>query len=108
MIEVHPTISIRRQCQLLGVSRASYYREPARESPFNLQLMRLIDEQYTKTPFYGYPKMTIHLRELGYQVNKKRVARLMQLMGLPSGSTPPAYQSSPSGASRLSLFVTRS
>jgi putative transposase len=82
MIEVHPTISIRRQCQLLGVSRASYYRGPARESPFNLQLMRLIDEQYTKTPFYGYPKMTIHLRELGYHVNEKRVARLMQVMGL--------------------------
>jgi putative transposase len=44
--------------------------------------MRLIDEQYTKTPFYGYPKMTIHLRELGYHVNEKRVARLMQVMGL--------------------------
>ncbi len=78
----HPTISIRRQCQLLGLSRASFYREPAQETALNLQLMRLIDEQYTKTPFYGYPKMTVRLRELGYPVNEKRVARLMHLMGL--------------------------
>ena len=83
MIEpLHSTISIRRQCQLLGLSRASYYRQPARESSFNLQLMRLIDEQYTKTPCYGYPKMTFHLRALGYPVNEKRVARLMRVMGL--------------------------
>ncbi len=83
MIELqHPTISIRRQCQLLGLSRASFYREPAQETALNLQLMRLIDEQYTKTPFYGYPKMTVRLRELGYPVNEKRVARLMHLMGL--------------------------
>jgi putative transposase len=83
MIEpTHPTLSIRRQCQLLGLSRASFYRQPARESPLNLQLMRLIDEQYTKTPFYGYPKMTIYLREQGYHVNEKRVARLMRVMGL--------------------------
>ncbi len=78
----HPTISIRRQCQLLGLSRASFYREPAQETAFNLHLMRLIDEQYTKTPFYGYPKMTVHLRALGFPVNEKRVARLMQRMGL--------------------------
>src|SRR4028118_2254274 len=83
MIEArHPALSIRRQCQLLGLNRASFYRAPAQESPFNLQLMRLIDAQYTKTPFYGYPKMTAHVRNLGYQVNEKRVARLMQVMGL--------------------------
>lgn len=66
MIEpTHPTLSMRRQCQLLGLNRASLYRAPAQESPFNLRLMRLIDEQYTKTPFYGYPKMTFHVRALG-------------------------------------------
>ena len=44
--------------------------------------MRLIDEHYLKSPFYGYPKMTVFLREAGYQVNEKRVYRLMRLMGL--------------------------
>jgi putative transposase len=75
-------ISIRRQGELIGLSRASYYYQPAQESELNLQLMRLIDEQYLKTPFYGWPRMTIHLQQLGYQVNSKRVRRLMQLMGL--------------------------
>ncbi len=48
----------------------------------NLHLMRLIDEQYLRTPFYGYPRMTAHFRRMGYPVNRKRVARLMQKMGL--------------------------
>jgi putative transposase len=78
----HPDISIRRQCELVGLSRASYYCTPATESPFNLELMRCIDEQYLKTPFYGWPRMTAHLRRLGYAVNHKRIQRLMQLMGL--------------------------
>jgi putative transposase len=83
MIEPHLVgISIRRQCELVGLNRATCYSRPAGESPFNLQLMRLIDEQYLRTPFYGYPKMTAHLRREGYLVNEKRVARLMQIMGL--------------------------
>jgi putative transposase len=84
MIEIaHPALSIRRQCALLGLNRSSYYYQPAAESPFNLTLMRLLDEQYLRTPFYGYRKMTQYLRQKeGYQVNAKRVSRLMQLMGL--------------------------
>lgn len=83
MIEVnHPEISVRRQCQLIGLSRASFYMKPVGETALNLQLMRLIDEQYLRTPFYGYPRMTIALRRAGYEVNSKRVARLMQKMGL--------------------------
>jgi putative transposase len=78
----HPQISIRRQCDLIALNRATYYTQPAGESPFNLRLMRLIDEQYLRTPFYGYPKMTAALRRQGYGVNRKRVARLMQKMGL--------------------------
>jgi putative transposase len=54
-------ISIRRQCELLGLNRSTFYYMPAMASAFNLQLMRLIDEQYTKTPFYGWPRMTAHL-----------------------------------------------
>lgn len=83
MIETHyPLLSIRRQCDLLGLSRATFYREPAGETPLNRVLMRLIDEEYTRAPFYGYRKLTIRLRKHGYAVNHKRVARLMRLMGL--------------------------
>jgi putative transposase len=83
MIEpTHTALSIRCQCELVGLNRASYYLEPVGESEFNLHLMRLIDEQYLRTPFYGYPKMTAELQRQGYAVNRKRVARLMQKMGL--------------------------
>lgn len=75
-------ISIRRQCELLGLNRASYYYQAASESPLNLKLMRLIDEHYMKMPFYGWPRMTAHLRRQGYDINHKRVQRLMQKMGL--------------------------
>lgn len=75
-------ISIRRQCDLLGLPRSSYYYKGVGESEENLELMRKIDEQYLKTPFYGYPRMTVHLRKAGYHVNEKRVYRLMGLMGI--------------------------
>jgi putative transposase len=67
---------------LLGVSRASWYYEPAGESQENLRLMRLIDEQYTRAPFYGRRRMTAWLRDRGHDVNRKRVTRLMQVMGI--------------------------
>ncbi len=83
MIEpMNTEIPIYRQCELLGLSRSSYYYEPAGESEYNLELMRLIDEQYTKTPFYGTRKMAAWLRRQGYKVNRKRVQRLMRLMGI--------------------------
>jgi putative transposase len=78
----HPDLSIRRQCDLLGLNRSSFYYQPASASPLNLELMRLIDQQYTQTPFYGWPRMTVYLRRLGYAINAKRVRRLMQVMGL--------------------------
>ncbi len=83
MIEpVHESISIARQCELVGLARSSYYYQGAGESAENLQLMRLLDEQYTRTPFYGIKRMTAWLETQGYAVNHKRVARLMHLMGL--------------------------
>lgn len=90
----HPNLSIRRQCDLLGLNRSSFYSQPVGETELNLTLMRLIDVQYTQTPFYGWPKMTVYLQQLGYPINHKRVQRLMQLMGLqaiypkPRTSTP--------------------
>ena len=74
-------ISISRQAELLGVSRSSIYYEPVIDS-YNLVLMRLIDEQYIKTPFYGSRKMTALLKRNGHQINRKRVQGLMQQMGL--------------------------
>lgn len=84
MIEAHhPNLSIRRQCELIGLGRSTYYWPPSGESPTNLELMQLIDKEYTRAPFYGYRKMTVRLNKChGQAVNHKRVARLMRKMGL--------------------------
>jgi putative transposase len=73
---------VSQQCELLGLSRSSYYYEPAKETAENLALMALIDREYTKHPFYGSRSMTTWLRGQGHDVNRKRVQRLMRLMGL--------------------------
>jgi len=78
----HEEISVRRQCELLGANRSSLYYDPAGESEENLRLMRLMDEQYTRTPFYGSRRMTEWLITQGYAVNRKRVSRLMEMMGI--------------------------
>jgi len=78
----HPQLSLRRQCALLGLIRASYEYAPVPEDPMNLEVMRQIDAQYLNTPFYGWPKMTAALRKQGYRVNGKRVRRLMRRMGV--------------------------
>lgn len=75
-------MSVRRQCELLGLNRSSLYYEPATETAANLRLMRRIDEQYTAYPFYGSRQMTRWLQAQGEVVNRKRVQRLMQVMGL--------------------------
>lgn len=75
-------LSIRRQCDLLGLHRSYYYFRPAIESPENLEIMRLIDEEYTRHPFYGSRKFIPYLKEKGFTVNKKRVLRLMKVMGI--------------------------
>lgn len=78
----HARISIRRQCELLGIHRASLYYQPAGESEENLRLMKLLDEQYTRAPFYGSRRMVAWLKDKGHVVNRKRVSRLMERMGL--------------------------
>jgi putative transposase len=78
----HPERSVRRQCALLGLNRSSLYYEPAPESPENLRRMRLIDRQYTDCPFYGSRRLTAWLVSQGEAVNRKRVQRLLRLMGL--------------------------
>lgn len=79
----HATLSVQRQCELLGLARASYYYEGVPVSAENLRLMHLLDEQYTKTPFYGVRKMTAWLNEVKAEtVNVKRIRRLLRWMGL--------------------------
>lgn len=75
-------LSITRQCALLQISRSSWYYEETGESELNLKLMRLIDEQFLETPYYGARQMARHLRRQGYCVGRKRIRRLMQKMGL--------------------------
>jgi len=67
---------------LLNISRSSLYYKPVGVKRADLDLMRLIDEQYLKTPFYGSRSMTLHLKRQGYPVNRKRIQRLMRRMGL--------------------------
>ena len=82
IVPEHPMLSVRRQCELLGVSRGGFYYEPVAVNPEDLALMRLLDEQYTHMPFYGVRKMTAWLKTVGYYPDVKRVRRLLRLMGL--------------------------
>jgi putative transposase len=81
MIERDIDISVSRQCELLLIHRSGLYYKPVAELEENLRLMRLMDEQYLKTPFYGIRRMAKWLKKQGYGVNHKRVKRLMGLMG---------------------------
>ena len=89
-----PDLSLSRQCEILAISRSSFYYTPKGESPENLALMRRLDELFLKYPFYGSRQMVRHLRRAGLYVGRHRVRRLMRLMGLsaiyqaPRTSTP--------------------
>jgi len=78
----HPKLAIIEQCALIGISRSAYYGPLKGESPLNLSLMRLIDQQFLDTPWYGSRQMARYLRRLGHVVGRKRVRRLMAKMGL--------------------------
>lgn len=75
-------LSVTRQCQLLNLNRSSYYLEPLDETVYNLELMHLIDQEHTDHPFYGSRRIQAWLNIIGHQVNRKRVQRLMRIMGL--------------------------
>jgi len=75
-------LSITAQCRLLSISRSGLYYQPKGESLLNLKLMRLIDEQFLQTPYYGSRQMARHLRRQGYDVSRHRVRRLMRKMGV--------------------------
>lgn len=75
-------LSIGRQCELLDLNRTTYYYSSQRDDSNNKTLMHLLDEQFTRTPFYGVDRMTEYLRRGGHRVNPKRIRRLMRQMGL--------------------------
>ena len=104
----HPNLSIVRQCELIGLPRASYYRGGAsgEETAENLELMRLIDEEYTRHPFYGSRKMRDWLQRQGHAVNRKRVRRLMRKMGLESVAPKP-NTSRPAPAHKIYPYLLR-
>jgi len=78
----HPGLSLTRQCNLLDINRSSVYYKPRPIRAEDLEIMKLIDEQYMKRPVCGSRSMRDHLEKQGYKVNRKRVQRLMRLMGL--------------------------
>jgi putative transposase len=99
-------LSIVRQCQLLGLARATWYYEPQGESEQNLRLLGLLDEQYTRTPFYGVPRMTEWLRTQGERVNEKRVRRLLRKLGLEAVYQKPRL-SEPAAGQRIFPYLLR-
>jgi len=103
-------LSLIKQCTLLSISRSNLYYKPKGENFLNLKLMRLIDEQFLKTPYYGSRQMAWHLNREGYCVGRHRVRRLMRLMGIeaiyqaPRTSDPhPAHKIYPYALKGLSI-----
>jgi len=102
----HETISVCRQCDLLDLPRSTFYYRPATETDENLSLMRLIDKQYLTTPFYGSRRMAAWLQAEGHLANRKRVQRLMRLMGL-EGLAPRRSTSQPAKGHRVFPYLLR-
>lgn len=89
-------LSVRRQAVLLNLPRGKYYYKPKSESQLNLHLMKIIDQQYPATPFYGVPRMTEFIRGLGYPISYKRIYRLYKIMDISAlGPNPNTSKSNP-------------
>jgi putative transposase len=99
-------LSIVRQCELTSLARSTLYYEPVGDSAEDLKLMRWIDEQYTRTPFYGSRRMVVELKDQGWNVNRKRVQRLMQRMGL-EAIYPKPRLSDPAPGHRIYPYLLR-
>ena len=99
-------MSVCAQCELLGLPRSSLYYQPSRDDSYNELLMRLLDEEYTRHPFYGVEQMTTFLRNQGHGVNPKRVRRLLRLMGL-EAIYPKPRLSQPGQAHRIYPYLLR-
>jgi putative transposase len=107
-VEAGEILPLVRQCELLGVSRSSYYAEGATkgEDELDLELLKLIDEEYTRHPFYGSRRMVVILRRLGHEVGRKRIQRLMRTLGL-AGMAPGPGTSKPHPEHRTYPYLLR-
>jgi putative transposase len=107
MIEsTHQALSINAQCDLLGVSRSTYYYKPIPESKYNLMLMREIDKLYLDNPAYGSRLMTASLLLKGFHVNRKRVSRLMKIMGIEAIYPKPKIRTTQPGYIKFPYLLT--
>jgi putative transposase len=106
MVERPGQLSLSRQCQLLGLNRAALYYQAVQVDAYELELMALLDRQYLRTPFYGSRRMTAWLQTQGQAVNRKRVQRLMQRMGLAAIYQRPRT-SRPAPAHRIYPYLLR-
>lgn len=107
MIEpAHSHLSIQQQCQLLSLSRSSYYYHPTEVDSFTLKLLNLIDEEYTRHPFIGSRKMVEYLQRLNYTVNRKRIQRLYHVLGI-EAIYPKKQLSTPDNENRVYPYLLR-
>ena len=88
----HIILSIVKQCRLLGLHRSGLYYRPCSESEENLTILRLLDEQYYKTPFYGSRKLTVWLKKQDFKINRKRTKRLGGRDGMADAVSVQEYQ----------------
>ncbi len=102
-----PKISIQRQCALVSISRSAFYYRPAGETPLNLALMRLIDEAFLETPWYGSRQVARHLRRQGYRVGRMRVAQADGQDGPGADLSEAAYDDPAPGAPGLQVPAAR-
>lgn len=102
----HPVLSVERQCMLLGLARSTYYYASVRDEAEDLALMRLLDEEYTRHPFYGVRRMTQWLQTQGWPVGLKRVRRLLRVMGL-EAIYPKPRLSGPAPGHRIYPYLLR-
>jgi len=106
LIEACPELSIRKQCELLDISRSGFYYEPVAESPENLTLMRRLDELHLEHPVYGSRRLTALLRREGQPINRKRVRRLLQVMGI-EAVYPKGHLSEPGEGHRIYPYLLK-
>jgi len=106
LIETCSTMPIFRQCGLVNLARSSFYYQPQRDDKYNEDLMRMLDEEYMRHPFYGIGQMTNWLRFTGHPVNHKRVQRLMQQMGI-QAVFPKRKTSTPNPEHRIFPYLLR-
>lgn len=106
LVDGGEAMSLRDQCELLGISRSGYYYESRPESPENLAIMRRLDELHLANPVFGSRRLEILLEREGLLVNRKRVMRLLQVMGI-EAIYPKARTSDPGAGHRIYPYLLK-